>query len=167
MKGFRYNAEKREDRKFNTCGEEKNPNQVKFYATNMAYAENYRYIHSEDGEVIAECTLEVMEIENVKLFDMGANYSTLNAYRMVIDREIGAQLRAYTDYMNNAKKPKERKMWAAQIDALQNREAEIAKRLVSEEFQQLSDFQTQNVLVAELKAMGYDGYITQNEIAIL
>ena len=166
MKAFRYNSENRSDRKFNNCGKEKNPNAVKFYASNMAYANNYRFIYNEDGDVVSECTLEVVEIENVNLFDMANNFKSLATYNNYIASEIGAQLRDYTHFMNNAKKASERKMWAKQIDDLKNREQDLISNLFYNEFQPLSDFERQNDLLAELKALGFDGYKTNNEIAI-
>lgn len=83
-----------------------------------------------------------------------------------IASEIGAQMRDYTRFMNNAKKASERKMWANQIDQLKNREQELISNLFANEFQPLSDFARQNELVAELKSLGFDGYTTKNEIAI-
>lgn len=166
MKGYRYNSKNRSDRKFNTCGMEKNPNNVKFYALNMDYANNYKYIYNEDGEVVAECSLEVVEIENVDLFDMVNNFKSLATYNNYIASEIGIQMRDYTRFMNNAKKASERKMWAKQIDDLKNREQELISNLFYNEFQTLSDFERQNELVAELKELGFNGYTTKNEIAI-
>ena len=166
MKAFRYNSENRADRKYNTCGMEKNPNAVKFYASNMNYANNYKYIYNEDGEVIYECSLEVVEIEGVNLFDMADNFKSLSTYNNYIDYEIGSQFRDYTRFMNNSKKASERKMWAKHIDDLKNREQELISNLFCNEFQPLSDFERQNELVAELKALGFDGYKTNNEIAI-
>ena len=166
MKAFRYNSEKRSDRKYNNCGKEKNPNGVKFYATNMDYAKNYKYIYNEDGDVIAECKLEVVEIEGVNLFDMANNFKTLATYNNYIASEIGVQMRDYTYYMNKAKKASERKKWANRIEQLKNSEEELIVNLFRSEFQELSDFERQNELVAELKALGFDGYITKNEIAI-
>jgi hypothetical protein len=166
MKAYRYNTKNRSDRKFNNCGVEKNPNAIKFYATNMEYADNYKYIFNEEGEVILECDLEVVTIESVTLFDMAANFKTLATYSTYINAQIGAQMRDYTRFMNEAKKAADRKMWANQIDQLQNREEEIIANLFSNEFQPLSDFELQNQLVAELKALGFDGYTTENEIAI-
>ena len=166
MKAFRYNSENRSDRKYNTCGMEKNPNAVKFYASNMDYANNYKFIYNEDGEAISECSLEVVEIEGVNLFDMSNNFKSLSTYNNYIASEIGAQMRDYTLFMNNAKKASERKMWANQIEQLKNREQELISNLISNEFQTLSDFERQNELVAELKALGFNGYATNNEIAI-
>jgi hypothetical protein len=166
MKAYRYNSENRSDRKFNNCGKEKNPNAVKFYASNMEYANNYKFIYNEDGDVVSECTLEVVEIENVNLFDMANNFKSLATYNNYIASEIGTQFRDYTRFMNNAKKASERKMWANQIEQLKNRENELISNLISNEFQPLSDFERQNELVAELKALGFDGYTTHNEIAI-
>ena len=167
MKAFRYNSENRADRKYNNCGKEKNPNAVKFYASNMNYANNYKFIYNEDGEVVAECSLQVVEIEGVILFDMANNFKSLSTYNNYIASEIGTQMRDYTRFMNNAKKASERKMWVKQIDNLKNRENELISTLISNEFQPLSDFERQNELVAELKALGFDGYTTNNEIAIL
>lgn len=166
MKAFRYNSENRADRRYNTCGMEKNPNAVKFYASNMNYANNYKFIYNEDGEVVAECSLEVVDIEGVNLFDMANNFKSLSTYNNYIASEIGAQFRDYTRFMNNAKKTSERKMWANQIEQLKNRENELISNLISNEFQTLSDFDRQNELVAELKTLGFDGYTTNNEIAI-
>lgn len=166
MKAFRYNCEKRSDRKYNNCGKEKNPNAVKFYATNMDYANKYKYIYNEDGDVIAECKLEVVEIENVNLFDMANNFKTLATYNNYIADVIRVVKRDYTYYMNKAKKASERKKWANRIDQLKNKEEELITNLFRSEFQELSDFERQNELVAELKSLGFDGYITKNEIAI-
>ena len=166
MKAFRYNSVNRTDRKYNNCGMEKNPNAVKFYASNMDYANNYKFVYNEDGEVIAESALEVVEIENVNLFDMANNFKSLTTYNNYIASEIGTQMRDYTRFMNNAKKASERKMWAKQIDELKNREQELISNLFCNEFQPLSDFEIQNELVAELKALGFYGYTTNNEIAI-
>ena len=166
MKAFRYNSENRADRKYNNTGMEKNPNAVKFYATNMSYADNYKFIYSECGEVVAECSLEVVELENVKLFDMSKKFKTLNTYNNYIASEIGTQMRDYARFMNSAKKATERKMWANQIEQLKNREQDLISNLFANEFQSLSDFERQNELVAELKSFGFDGYITENEIAI-
>lgn len=166
MQAYRYNTENRSDRRFNTCGVEKNPNAVKFYANNMAYANNYKFIYNEDGEVVQECTLEVVEIENVSLFDMNSNFKSLSTYNNYIASQIGAQMRDYTRFMNNAKKVTEKKMWAKQIEELKNRENELISTLISNEFQTLSDFELQNQLVTELKSLGFYGYTTKNEIAI-
>lgn len=166
MKAFRYNSENRSDRKYNNCGKEKNPNAVKFYASNMDYANKYKFIYNEDGEVVAECTLEIVSIENVNLFDMVNNFKSLSTYNNYIATEIGTQMRDYTRFMNNSKKASERKMWANQIEQLKNRENELISNLISNEFQPLSDFDRQNELVSELKALGFDGYTTNNEIAI-
>jgi len=166
MKAYRYKSENRSDRKYNNCGKEKNPNAVKCYASNMEYANNYNFIYNEDGDVVSECTLEVVEIENVNLFDMANNFKSLATYNNYIASEIGAQLRDYTHFMNNAKKASDRKMWAKNIDDLKNREQELILNLFCNEFQPLSDFERQNELVAELKALGFDGYTTHNEIAI-
>lgn len=166
MKGFRYNCEKRSDRKYNNCGKEKNPNAIKFYAKNMEYANKYKYIYNEDGDVIAECKLEVVEIENVNLFDMANNFKTLTTYNNYIADVIRVVKGDYTYYMNKAKKASERKKWANRIEQLKNKEEELITNLFRSEFQELSDFERQNELVAELKALGFDGYTTKNEIAI-
>ena len=166
MKAFRYNTENRADRKFNNTELEKNPNAVRFFAKTMEYAQKYQFIYDEAGEVVSECTLELVEIENVNLFDMSNNFSTLSTYKNYIQSEIGAQMRDYTRYMNNAKKARERKMWSKQIEELANREEELILTLKCQEFQTLSDFSRQNELVAELKSLGFDGYTTTNEIAI-
>lgn len=166
MKAYRYNSQKREDRKFNTCGREKNPNALKFYATNMTYADKYKFVYNEDGDVVYECQLEVVEVENVNLFDMANNFKTLATYNNYIALQIGQQMRDYTRFMNNATKAKDRKMWANQIEALKVREQEIVSALFYKEFQQLSDFEIQNELLAELKSLGFEGYKTKNEIAI-
>jgi len=159
MKAFRYNVENRNQRVFNQTGIEKNPNAIKFYATNMAYAEKY----NEEG---LECTLEVSEVSTDNLFDMPNNFKSLDTYNTYIANKIGTQLRDYTRFMNESKKLKERKMWERQIEDLKNRENELISILEMTEFQSLSDFELQNDLVSELKSKGFNGYITKNEIAI-
>lgn len=159
MQVYRYNVENRELRSFNQTGREKNPNAVKFYATNLVYAEKY---NSEDYE----CTLEVSNVDDSNLFDMNTNFTELSVYNAFIANKIGTQLRDYTRFMNEAKKVKERKMWEKQINDLKNREVELIEMLKVTEFQSLSDYELQNDLIAELKAKGFKGYFTNNEIAI-
>lgn len=163
---YRYNVTSREARTFNNCSSEKNPNNLKFYANNMAYADKYKFIYNEDGEVVAECVLEIAYVDISNLFDMNAHFKSLATYNDYIAEEIGQQMRDYTRYMNDAKKASERKMWANQIEALKNREQELITWLINSEFQSLSDFNRQNDLVAELKKLGYNGYKTKNEIVI-
>lgn len=166
MKGYRYNTNDRSDRKYNNCGMEKNPNAIKFYATNMEYADNYKYIINDDGEQVSECSLEVVEIDGVNLFNMSEDFKSLTTYQNYISEEIGRQRSDYTEFMNDAKSHKERKMWEDQIAQLDKREESLISTLVHNEFQPLSDFERQNELVDELKSLGFDGYITKNEIAI-
>lgn len=165
MEAYRYNAKKREDRQFNNCGKEKNPLNVKFYATNMDYAKKYEVIYNEEGEEMYKCSLEVVNV-NANLFNMAENFKSLQSYNSYIAKEIGTQMRDYTRFMNNAKKASERKMWASQIEGLKNREIELISNLFANEFQTLSDFENQIELVSELKSLGFEGYITNNEIAL-
>lgn len=166
MKAFRYNSKRREDRKFNTSGKEKNPNRLSFYASNLDYVENYKYIYSEDGEVIYECVLEIVEIEGKNLFNMDSEFKTLTTYNNYIDGEIGSQKKDYTKFLNESKTKKEQKLWQKNIDELENREQELISILFNQEFQPLSDFERQNELVEELKLKGFEGYTTKNEIVI-
>jgi hypothetical protein len=166
MKVFRYNSHNREDRKFNRCGREKNPMAVRFYATNLDYAERYRYIYNDDGELIYECELEVADIDTTNLFDMNAEFQSLNTYRKFIENWISVMRSDYNGYLNAAKTKSERKLWTKKIDELKDEEAHLIGQLNQQDFQQLSDFELQIDLVAELKSMGFTGYITKNEIAI-
>jgi glycerophosphoryl diester phosphodiesterase len=166
MQVFRYNARQRQDRKFNTCGREKNPLQVRFYATNMAYAERYQFVCNDDGEVIYECDLEVSDINTTNLFDMASNYASLATFRNFVTESNAVMLKDYAEYLDAAKTVKERKMWAKQIAELESNDAYYIQQLRQQEFQQLSDFERQCELVAELKAMGFDGYFTDNEVAV-
>lgn len=166
LTAYRYNAKTRTDRGFNNCGKEKNPNAVKFFATNMAYANKYKYVCNEDGSVAYECALEVVEIANTPLFDMANGFKSLSAYQSYIGSEINAQMKDYTYYLNKATKVADKKRWQLQIDNLVNREQELINNLIDNEFQMLSDFELQNVLVAEIKSLGYAGYYTANEIAL-
>ncbi|MEG1684548.1 MAG: hypothetical protein RR319_01185 [Bacteroides sp.] len=166
MKAFRYNSKKREDRKFNTTGKEKNPNKLNYFASNMKYAEHYKYIYDETGELKYECELEIVDIENVNLFDMNKFYNTTKAYRVYIYDTISTQLKDYSRFLNEAKTKKDKKLWTMEIEKLSSREAELVSSLFSNEFQELSDFEYQNVLVAELKSKEFDGYFTANEIVL-
>jgi hypothetical protein len=165
MKGYRYNAKQRTDRKFNTTGREKNPNNVRFFARTLEAAEPYRIIYDEDGFEMYECELQVEEVEG-NFFDMEANFRSLETYKQYINAEVGMQLRDYTEFRNNAKTAKEKKHWSKAIADLDNRENELVFSLQHTNFQALSDFEYQNTLIAELTAAGFDGYITRDEIAI-
>lgn len=166
MKAYRYNTNKRQDRRFNTCGAEKNPLAIKFYASNMTYADSYKFVFTCGGEVDYECELEVVEINNVNLFNMDANFNTLTTYRNYVNELIGKQLAHYTEMVNKAKTNKDRKFWLGFISDLTKNENSIAASLRGQEFQDLSDFDMQLHLVAELKLLGFSGYATKNEIAI-
>ena len=74
---FRYNSEK-EDRKFNTCGMEKNPNNLSF-TLKHGLRSNYRYVREMKMEISFMNARETVEIENVNLFDIGFKpFKTLN-----------------------------------------------------------------------------------------
>ena len=168
MKLFRYNTINRKDRSFNNCGEEKNPNAVNFYASNVSYAERYKNVYNNCGEVVYECQLEVIELsDDLRLFDMNANYVTLSTYKKYVNSKIERMHSIYTRNLNEAKKSSERKMWQQFLDQLDVEAENITSSLISTEFQALSDFSLQNELVAELKSLGFDGYFTTNEVAIL
>ena len=124
MKGYRYNAKQRTDRKFNTTGREKNPNNVRFFARTLEAAEPYRIIYDEDGFELYECELQVEEIEG-NFFDMEANFRSLNTYKNYINEKVGRQRRDYTEFLNNAKTAKEKKHWSKAIADLDNRENEL------------------------------------------
>lgn len=167
MKAYRYNSENRSDRRYNNCGKEKNPQKVLFLAKKMEYAEKYKYIYDEAGEITQVCALEVVEVaDDAKLFDMCFDFKKLSTFNNYIADEIGTQMRDYTRFMNEAKNKKERKIWVNAISNLKKREDELISTLKADDFQQLSDFSRQNELVDELKKMGFEGYFTKNEIAI-
>lgn len=166
MKAYRYNAKDRKDRRFNNCGSEKNPNNFKFYATNLQYAEKYKFVYLRSGELDYECDLEIVEIEENDLFDMTNNFEKLQTYKKYVKSMISMMERDYKMALERATKVREKKMFQGFIDGLATEEENIKHKLISEEFQSLSDFDFQNDLVNELKAMGFDGYMTDNEIAI-
>jgi len=165
MKAYRYNTKKREDRKFNTSGREKNPNNVRFFARSLEAAEPYRIIRDEEGFELYECELQVEEVEG-DFFDMEANFRSLDTYKNYINAEVGMQLRDYTEFRNSAKTAKDKKRWDKMIAELDNRENELIAALQKTNFQFLSDGENQNTLIAELTAAGFDGYITRDEVAI-
>jgi hypothetical protein len=166
MKLYRYNSKKREDRKFNTCGREKNPNSLRFFATSMEYADKYRFVYDDGGFAIYECDLEVTEMGNENLFNMAEGFKTLSTYKSYIQDQISAQMKDYTTFLNNAKTKSAKKIWEKNIADLSNRENELVVSLTTNEFQMLSDFEYQNQLVAELKGLGFSGYQTKKEIAL-
>src|SRR5690606_14685447 len=145
MKGYRYNAKQRTDRKFNTTGREKNPNNIRFFARTLEAAEPYRIIYDEDGFELYECELQVEEVEG-NFFDMEANFRSLETYKQYINAEVGIQLRDYTEFRNNAKTAKDKKHWDKMIADLDNRENELISSLQHTNFQALSDFEYQNTL---------------------
>lgn len=166
MKAYRFNTEKREDRKFNTTGKEKNPLNLKFYASNLEYAKKYQFIYNEDGEIISECSLEVVEIKNVNLFDMQNNYATLQSFNNYTESQVASMRKDYTYYLNKATKKSDIKLFQGFLNGLDAEKEKIAKQIESQEFQAISDFENQLVLVAELKSLGFQGYTTRNEIVI-
>lgn len=166
MKAYRYNTKKREDRRFNTCGAEKNPLNIKFYASNLTYADNYKCVYTRDGELDYTCELQITEITENNLFDMDANFGLLVTYKNYVTKLIGKQIAHYAEMMNKAKTNKDRKFWFGFISDLEKNETNIIASLRGQEFQDLSDFTTQIDLVSELKSLGFSGYQTKNEIAI-
>jgi hypothetical protein len=156
MKAFRYNCKKREDRKFNTLGSEKNPNGLKFYGKTLDYANNYRFILDQNNEIVYECSLEVKEIVNVSLFDMESNFDLLSTFNLYVNQQVNiAQSNALFFARVSGKKQA-----PVNVDQIKF----SAKTM---DFQNLSDFEMQNNLVAELKSLGFDGYETKNEIVLL
>ena len=165
MKAFRYNTKKRDDRRFNNCGREKNPLAVKFYASNMKYADNYKSVYNRFGEFEYDCELEVAEIENINLFDMSAYYDRLTTFKNYFSACFSEQIAHMHWAIDNQKLKRDRKALEAfyvkfPVDKT------ILSSLIQNEFQQLSDFDMQLILVDELRSMGFDGYFTKNEIAI-
>jgi hypothetical protein len=156
MRAFRYNCKKREDRKFNTLGREKNPNGLKFYAKTMEYVNDYRFILDDNNEVAYECSLEIKEIVNVNLFDMESNFADLSTFNLYVDQQVNiAQINA---------------MFFARVSGKKQASVNVDQIKLSAktmDFQNLSDFDIQNDLVAELKKLGFDGYETKNEIVLL
>lgn len=165
MKAIRYNAKNREDRRFNTTGREKNPNKIAFFATNEKYAQEYRFIYNEDGDVMYECERVEVELTG-KFFDMEKNFESLNTYNSYIESEISKQLRDYKVLLAEAKTKKDKKMWERNIAELSGRKKELTSTLKVTEFQRLSDYERQNELIKELVSLGYEGYTTKNEVAV-
>lgn len=165
MKVYRYNAKKREDRAFNNTGKEKNPNNISFYANSLDYAKKYETIFDKDGEVIYKCTLEEKEIDTTNLFDMASNYKSLNTFNNFMNKEVEGLRKHYTVCIEMAK-AKNKKLFVNFLKNVENEAKDIENRLINQEFQSLSDFETQNELINELKSLGYNGYITKNETVI-
>lgn len=168
MKVYRYNAKNREDRRYNCTGREKNPNNVQFYATSLEAVKPYKYVYDADGDVDYECELEIREIE-ANLFDMENNSQNLTTYRKYVDSKIGTMRSDYEFYLNQAIEAKDKKrikMYKGFIFDLDNEEINLIKILKSENFQGLSDYELQNDLIAELRTLGFEGYITNEEVAI-
>ena len=166
MKAYRYNCTDRNLRGFNNCGKEKNPNAIKFYASNLDYAKKYDTIYDADGYEVEKCTLEVVELPSLNLFDMVANHESLSTYQSYRAEKKSIFTSEFEYHVANAKNAKQRKMFAntlANIDAFTEQQMDVVRK---GEFQSLSDFEIQNDLVAELKSIGFDGYFTNNEIAI-
>lgn len=61
-KVYRYDPKDRKHRHFNNLGREKNPNGLRFYASNMKYADKYRYIHMDCGRfgMSVNCKLRML-----------------------------------------------------------------------------------------------------------
>lgn len=157
MKGYRYNSKKREDRKFNSCGKEKNPNSLKFFGKTLEYVEDYRFIYDDNFSVIYECSLETVKITNANLFDMESNYNSLATFKKYVNDQVKV---AQSNAEFFARVSGKRSNQVIDINQIKN----SAKVM---DFQALSDFEIQNDLVAELISLGFDGYETKNEIVLL
>lgn len=163
MKAYRYEARNRADRKFNTCGREKNPNAVKFFASNLEYAQNYRFATCAETGERYECQLIEAEIA-VNLFDMQSGFRTLKAFAAFKAEQERISVENAKMLIKWEKKASERKKLQNIIE--NGVDLKVDAIVACNEFQDLSDFEFQNILVAELKEMGFDGYYTKNEIAI-
>lgn len=159
MKAYRYNSKNRQDRKFNNTGREKNPNALKFYGKTLEYCENYRFILDENNDVVYECELEVVETGNTNLFDMVKNFEQLNTFQVYFQNHLNV-IEANNAWSLRVEKKKPKKVNL-------KKEYQNAKCSASSfDFQSLSDYEMQNILVSELKALGFDGYETSNEIVL-
>jgi hypothetical protein len=168
MKVFRYEAKNRTDRKYNNCGREKNPMQLKFWASNLDYAKKYQFIKDASGDVVYECELVTAEISaDVKLFDMEVNFTTLKVYQDEVATQVASLRNIWAKEIEAAKTAKNRKFYQAKFDGVElDVITSLNRSLNMLDFQTLSDFENQFVLVAELKARGFDGYKTKNEVVI-
>ena len=167
MKLYRYNARNRSDRRFNTTGREKNPNSVKFYARSLDFAKKYETIYNEEGEELYKCELEIIDLDDdAKLFDMPKSFQETRSYKVYVSEKYNSMLSDYSLYFLRAKTKKEKNMWRENIDGLKDIEKELAANLFANEFQELSDFKYQDILLAELKDAGFVGYFTKNEVAL-
>lgn len=152
MKAYRYNHSDRNLRKFNQMGEEKNPNKVRFFGKTLEYAKGYELIIDEYGDIVEVGTLEVVEVTE-NLFDMNTDFYELKTFVKYAEEYLSAM----RDLSENNKY-----FTFIYKDEYQG----LVNMLRSGEFQELSDFDRQTELIAELKELGFDGYETKNEIAL-
>lgn len=165
MKAYRYNSKRREDRKFNRTGREKNPNNVKFYATSLKNAESYKEVYMNSGELDYVCDLEVVEIE-ANLFDMESGFESLEVYKLRKEENYNQMLNGYKEALNNAKTKKEKGYMIKAIEGLNDHSSYFSSQVKRTHFQMLSDFHYQDILIKELKEKGFNGYICEKEIAL-
>ncbi|MFV0468661.1 MAG: hypothetical protein ACK5MK_07015 [Dysgonomonas sp.] len=133
----------------------------------MEYAENYKYLYNKKGDIIEECTLEVDEIDESQLFDMQANYIMLDAFKNYISETVASEYQSYLNHAENADTRSKRKMFLNFANkTLKMRAKELEFYISKRQFQDISDFENQHRLVAEIKALGFSGYQTEKEVAI-
>ena len=177
MQLFRYNTKNRADRKFNTTGREKNPLALKFYANNLSYADRYKEVYTEDGDLAYTCDLEVAQLpENANLFDMVNCFESLTTFKNFVAKnaaerqnDLALLFRLNPAPTKGIKKINAYKEWVAMMQnnaTLEQTKKDVVAVLQNTEFQELSDYEVQIELVAELKSLGYNGYKTKNEIAL-
>jgi hypothetical protein len=164
---YRYNAKNRTDRKFNNCENEKNPLGVKFYATSLEYANCYKTAVDANG-CHYTCELEVTELGEENLFDIESGFAGLSTYATYVKNYIETRHKDFNWHIKMSKSKNDIKLFEGFVANLYNgtEEKEIQKQLHENQFQQLSDFCTQLLLVQELREMGYTGYFTSKEVAI-
>lgn len=165
--GIRYDVPNREMRTYNTTGKEKNPNKISFYAKNEETANKYKTLFDDEGYELDIPTKRTDADLEGRFFDMENEYKNTAAYSDYVEKEFTKMHNDYEKFKNEAKTKKQKKMWENNIKELeQNFENEAFLGLKGREFQDLSDFERQNILLKELTDAGYDGYETANEIAV-
>ena len=166
---YRYNAKKREHRKFNTTDREKNPLNVQFYSKTLEYANEYKFARDEEGNCY-ECELVTTELgQDVKLFNMNENFKSLNTFVEYCKWCVSVMVEGFEFQLRIATTAKKRKHYTKMIEEFSDLEKEMernARSLPFEQFQFLSDGEWQLMLAPELKSMGFDGYETEKEVAI-
>lgn len=174
---IRYDVPDRTMRKFNTTGREKNPLRVEFWARNEKTADNYKDVYDIDGFNLSELNKDNPNFQTTrtdgkisgKFLNLPEGYKKTKAYKDLENEWKRAYFRdAMSESMSKVGNTKKNQQSASKLfhSNMANLDKDISYNMLADDYASLSNFDRQNILAEELKDNGFDGYVTENEIAV-